>query len=56
LPTEEKTPAVLKGGSFEGKRFVHLYRSNWITKRSENLTRLYEKNTALEEAIRLGSL
>ena len=28
---------------------VHLYRSNWITERSENLTKLYEKNLQPEE-------
>ncbi len=28
-----------------GKPLAHLYRSNWITSRSENLSRLYEKNT-----------
>jgi hypothetical protein len=27
---------------------VHLYRSNWLTKRSANLSKLYEKNSLYE--------
>ncbi|MFN4013157.1 MAG: 2Fe-2S iron-sulfur cluster-binding protein [Aquificaceae bacterium] len=55
LPKEEKGIRTLRSQGEVYKRAVHLYRSNWITKRSGNLTRLYEKNTALEEAIKLGS-
>jgi len=46
---------VLKGEPKDFKRELHLYRSGWITRRSENLTRLYEKNTAVMEVLRLGS-
>ncbi|MDQ7038310.1 MAG: 2Fe-2S iron-sulfur cluster-binding protein [Aquificota bacterium] len=35
---------VLNGKAPAGRVEVHLYRSNWITARSENLTKLYEKN------------
>ncbi|WP_448583297.1 2Fe-2S iron-sulfur cluster-binding protein [Thermocrinis sp.] len=35
----------------EEKVEIHLYRSNWITKRSANLLRLYEKN-AIQEVIK----
>ncbi|MFN3264477.1 MAG: hydroxyacid dehydrogenase, partial [Aquificaceae bacterium] len=55
IPEAEKEPVVLKGGPQQIRREVHLYRSNWITRRSENLTRLYEKNTAVMEVLRLGS-
>jgi NADH-quinone oxidoreductase subunit G len=33
----------------EGLVEVHLYRSNWLTKRSANLSKLYEKNSLYEE-------
>ncbi len=40
---------VAKGGSTPERIFhLHLYRNNWITVRSENLTKLYEKNKAIE--------
>ncbi|MEJ7553628.1 MAG: 2Fe-2S iron-sulfur cluster-binding protein [Aquificaceae bacterium] len=52
LPQGEKEPVVLKGEPRDFKREVHLYRSNWITRRSENLTRLYEKNTAVMEIVK----
>ncbi|RMH81333.1 MAG: hydroxyacid dehydrogenase [Acidobacteria bacterium] len=51
LPEERTAPKVLRGGSLPNRREVHLYRNNWITSRSENLTRLYEKNMAVEEVI-----
>lgn len=51
LPQAKKEPTLLKGKALSPKRRVHLYRSNWITARSENLSRLYEKNTAVEEAL-----
>ena len=35
---------AMNGKDPGGRVEVHLYRSNWITVRSENLTRLYEKN------------
>lgn len=55
LPEDRKSPVVVRSEKPEAHRKVHLYRSNWITKRSENLTKLYEKNLAVEEAVRLGS-
>jgi NADH-quinone oxidoreductase subunit G len=33
----------------EGLVEVHLYRSNWLTRRSANLSKLYEKNSLYEE-------
>ncbi|MEZ0361161.1 MAG: 2Fe-2S iron-sulfur cluster-binding protein [Hydrogenobacter sp.] len=48
MPKEKRGVKVLKGYNPHTKRNVHLYRSNWITQRSENLTRLYEKNAYLE--------
>ncbi|MFN3598620.1 MAG: 2Fe-2S iron-sulfur cluster-binding protein [Aquificaceae bacterium] len=53
LPKEEKGIKTVRSQEEGYKGYVHLYRSNWITKRSENLSRLYEKNMALEAAIRL---
>lgn len=53
LPSEEKPPTLIKGKNPQINRSIHLYRSNWITKRSDNLTRLYDKNTALEEAMKI---
>ncbi len=56
MPAEEKEVKVLKGKEeLKAERRVHLYRSNWLASRSENLTRLYEKNAFVEEALRLGS-
>ena len=41
---------VLRGYSFPPlKPEIHLYRNGWITKRSENLTKLYEKNKEVSE-------
>ncbi len=40
---------VRKDRTPQGRIEVHLYRSNWITERSENLTRLYEKNLQVTE-------
>jgi NADH-quinone oxidoreductase subunit G len=34
----------------EGLVEVHLYRSNWLTRRSTNLSKLYEKNSLYEGA------
>ncbi len=53
LPREEKSPATVKDKALKHNRKIHLYRSNWITLRSENLARLYEKNIAVEEAINI---
>ncbi|MFN3814098.1 MAG: 2Fe-2S iron-sulfur cluster-binding protein [Aquificaceae bacterium] len=44
LPEEEKGIRVLRGKNPEINFAVHLYKSNWITQRSENLRALYEKN------------
>ncbi|MEJ7555915.1 MAG: 2Fe-2S iron-sulfur cluster-binding protein [Aquificaceae bacterium] len=52
LPQVEKEPVVLKGEPKDFRREMHLYRSNWITRRSENLTRLYEKNIAVMEIVK----
>ncbi|MFN7065691.1 MAG: 2Fe-2S iron-sulfur cluster-binding protein [Aquificaceae bacterium] len=52
LPKETRESRVLKGEGKEVQRILHLYRSNWITKRSENLTKLYEKNMVLEEVLK----
>ncbi|AAC06711.1 2Fe-2S iron-sulfur cluster-binding protein [Aquifex aeolicus] len=42
---EEKGLKVVKSSSNLRRRFEpHLYRNNWITQRSQNLSRLYEKN------------
>ena len=41
---------VLRNGSVpEGSLEIDLYRSNWITARSENLSRLHEKNSQVTE-------
>ncbi len=41
---------VLKGSSAPPLRpEIHLYRNSWITSRSENLTKLYEKNREVSE-------
>ncbi len=42
--SEEKGIKVISGKNPEINFVVHLYRSNWITQRSENLRALYEKN------------
>ena len=44
LPQEFKEVKVLRGKNPTLRRHLHIYRSNWITDRSENLTKLYEKN------------
>ena len=43
LPKEEKQVSIIEGKGEERKLKIHLYMSNWITRRSENLTTLYEK-------------
>ncbi len=55
VPEAKKEPVVHKGAPYETYREIHLYRSGWITGRSENLRRLYEKNMAIMEVLRLGS-
>lgn len=41
---------VLKGETYPPQKpELHLYRNNWITSRSENLTKLYEKNREVSE-------
>ncbi|SNZ13655.1 2Fe-2S iron-sulfur cluster-binding protein [Hydrogenobacter hydrogenophilus] len=45
LPKVNKGIKVIKGECITPKRLVHLYKSNWITDRSENLKKLYEKNS-----------
>jgi NADH-quinone oxidoreductase subunit G len=44
LPKVAREIKVIKGENPSIKRSVHLYASNWITDRSENLKKLYEKN------------
>jgi NADH-quinone oxidoreductase subunit G len=42
---------VISGGGFEVKRpESNLYRGSWILERSDNLSRLYEKNNSLLSA------
>ncbi len=48
VPAREKDVPVLKGEGAYQKPELHLYRSNWITRRSENLNRLYEKQVSLK--------
>ncbi|MDW8096135.1 MAG: 2Fe-2S iron-sulfur cluster-binding protein, partial [Aquificaceae bacterium] len=38
LPEANKSPRVVSGEGVQVHREIHLYRSNWITRRSENLT------------------
>ncbi len=45
LPQEGEVKILRRYAEPPLKPEVHLYRSNWITLRSENLTKLYEKNT-----------
>lgn len=52
LPKGEKGVKAIRAQEEGYKRTIHLYRSNWITKRSENLSRLYEKNVALEALLK----
>ncbi|NPA41987.1 MAG: 2Fe-2S iron-sulfur cluster binding domain-containing protein [Aquificae bacterium] len=41
---------VLRGNTYPPKKpQVHIYRNSWITSRSENLTKLYEKNKLVSE-------
>ena len=48
--TGEGEVKVLRGETLPPKKpEVHLYRNNWITARSENLTKLYEKNVSVSE-------
>jgi len=46
---EEGEVKIVKGSKELKRRFIpHLYRNNWITKRSANLNKLYEKNKNIE--------
>ncbi|ADC88665.1 NADH:ubiquinone oxidoreductase, subunit G, iron- sulphur binding protein [Thermocrinis albus DSM 14484] len=49
LPSQKVLqPPLAEGVTSSTPSEIHLYRSNWITRRSENLGRLYEKNVALQ--------
>ncbi|MCS7196553.1 MAG: 2Fe-2S iron-sulfur cluster-binding protein [Aquificaceae bacterium] len=54
LPEGDKKPTSVLSVNREMPREVHLYRSNWITERSENLRKLYEKNRMVEESLKLA--